>query len=108
MALLTVQDITLAGVAQSAVAAAATDTFPNDGRTFVEVINGGGSDDIITFTTPATVQGVAIADPTVTVAAGARKCIGPFPTSIFNDASGLVTMANSFITSVTTRVMRLP
>lgn len=107
MAALSVTQISAAGITDALVAAAAGgDTFANDGRVFFEVLNGGSSI-TVTFTTPATVQGEPIADRAVTVAGGARKKIGPFPTDIFNDANGLVSVAYSAVTSVTVAAYRL-
>lgn len=109
MAELTVQNISITGLeATFASAAGGGDTFKNDGRTFFEVNNGSGGDITLTFTTPGTVQGVAIADPTVVVTAGERRHIGPFDPSIFNNSSGLVAVGYSGVTSLTVAAIRLP
>lgn len=109
MATLTVQDIALAGLAPTyAAAAGGGDAFANAGKTFFHAKNGGGGSITLTFTTPATIEGVAIADPTVTIDAGAEKMVGPFPPSVFNDANGRVAVAYSGVTSVTVAAFRLP
>jgi len=95
MATLSVQTIALAGITPSfAAVAAGGDEFPNDGSTYVEVVNSSAANTYtLTFTTPATVEGVAIADPTVAIAISSRKKIGPFPVSVFNNSSGRVAVA---------------
>ncbi len=93
MATLTVQSIVLAGATPTfAAAAPAGDAFPNDGNTYVEILNSSGANSYtVTFATAATVeQGIAIADPTVTVGTNGRKKMGPFKPGIFNDTNGRV------------------
>lgn len=109
MALLTVQDVTRAGVAQTYAAVAASDTFANNGKCFVHVKNAGGSSDTVGFTAFNTVDGAAVAGKTVTVGATTGdKMIGPFPPEIYNDPeTGLMTITHSFTTSVTIAVLRL-
>lgn len=95
MATLSVQTIALAGITPSfAAVAAGGDEFPNDGSTYVEIVNSSGANAYtVTFTTAATIEGVAIADPTVTVGVSARKKIGPFHQAVFNNSSGRVAVA---------------
>lgn len=92
MATLSVQTIALTGITPSfAAVAAGGDEFPNDGSTYVEIVNSSGANAYtVTFTSPATVEGVAIADPTVSVAVSSRKKVGPFPVGVFNNTSGRV------------------
>lgn len=109
MALLTVQEISRAGlVATAAAAAGGGDTFPNDGRTFLRVINGGGSSITVTITTTATLGGEAVADTAVAVANGVTRDIGPFPPAIYNNDSGQVAVGYSGVTTVTVAAIRLP
>lgn len=108
MATLTVQQVTLTGVTPTFVAAAAGgDVLTNDGNTVIYVKNGGGSPITVTVTTPASILGVAIADPQVSVTNGSEKVIGPFPPEIFNDANGQVALAYSAVTSVTIAVVKV-
>lgn len=95
MATLSVQTIALAGITPTfAAVAAGGDEIPNDGNTFVEVVNSSGANAYtLTFTTSATVEGVAVADPTVAVAVSSRKKIGPFHTGVFNNSSSRVAVA---------------
>lgn len=83
---LTVQVISRSGLAPS-FAAANTDghAVPNDGRMFVHVKNASGSAVTVTIQTPGTVDGMAVADRTVSVAATTgERMIGPFPPSQYN------------------------
>jgi hypothetical protein len=65
------------------------------------VINGDSNPTTVTAATPATVQGIAIADPTLVVAAGARRKWGPFDPTLFNNSSGQVAFTYSNVTSIT-------
>ena len=110
MAALTSTSSALAGTAPAPVAVSASDTIAltQFGATGVDVrvINGGGSSDTVTITDPnLTVMGSAATNPTVAVANGTTKVIF-IPLSAVNQATGLATVAHSFITSVTIEVWR--
>lgn len=114
MAVLTVQDIVQAGLAESfASAAELGDTFVDNGRqeTFIEVNNASGGAVDVTINGIPTSQVVAgigpvtVPDMVVEVGAGARKLIGPFP-SAYRTAAGVVSIAYEAVTSVTVRVLR--
>lgn len=106
MAVLAPQKIVRTGLeATYASAAAGGDLFPNSGREWVEIINGGGSDITLTVVTPGTYQGQALADDTITVTAGERRHVGPFPPEMYSNASGQVALAYSAVTSVTVAVL---
>lgn len=107
MAAYTVQTATRNGVEPTENAVAASDTFVNDGRTILVVDNGSGSELTVTITTPGTVDGLAIADKTVTVAIGDKAVIGPFPPAIYNNSDGVVTVAFNETTSVTAMCIRV-
>jgi hypothetical protein len=99
-------------VAPVAVDATNGNSFVNTGREMVEITNGGGSSITVTIVTNGTfnVNGVqyAVADVTVTIAAGASKVCGPFDKGLFNDpTTGAVQMTWSSGTSVTARVISL-
>ncbi len=101
MATIPVTSVTIAGVTDVKQAVAAGgDVVPNNGDMWVEIINGDASPTTVTAATPATIQGVAIADPTLTVAAGARRKWGPFDPGIFNNSSGQVAFTYSNSTSI--------
>ena len=46
----------------------------------------------IVISAQATYRGYALVDPTFTLAPGRSKIMGPFPTDVFNDSSGNVTV----------------
>lgn len=110
MAALTVQQITVAGVQQSlAAAAGGGDTFVNDGnRTFFIADNASGGAITLTFDDTGSVapQGATAfnADVDVSVGAGTRYIIGPFPKSRFGDT---VAVTYSGVTSLTVGAMRI-
>jgi hypothetical protein len=106
-ATLSVVTVLNSGVLPTPVAVSASDVFDNGGNEFVRVINSSGGT-TCTFTTPATVEGVAVSDPAVALTAGQSKMVGPFKTGIFNDANGRVTVACSPTANTTIEVWRLP
>ena len=57
---------------------------PNDGRTFLHVKNG-ATDVAVTIQTPGTVDGLAVTDRVVTVAATSEEFIGPFSRNDYGD-----------------------
>lgn len=76
----------------SAVAAGQTYTFDNTERTIVMLLNAATStaavDNVITFQTPSTVVGLAVADQTVSLnGAGAYKVVGRLLRTAFNAGS---------------------
>lgn len=89
---ITVQTTTRAGITPSyqAIAAVNDGMFVNDGEVTLHVKNASGSTASLTFVTPATVlsDALAVADATGSVADGAEKVFGPFPTAWFNQPSG--------------------
>ena len=109
MATLPVNQISPAGLTDAVQAAAGGgDVFPNTGREWVEVINGGGAPITVTITPQATLNGLTISPLAVVVANGARRKIGPFDPGIFNNSSGNVALAYSAVTSVTVGAYRHP
>ena len=113
---LTIYDIIRAGTlaTKNMVAPTAThgNKILNDGKTFLYVVNGSGSPITVTINTPNTVDGVAIAELVVSIAAtgdagGAdKKFIGPF-TTIFNQSDGYVWAVCSAVGTVTIGAFRL-
>jgi len=110
MAVLTIQEITRAGVGPTfAAAAGGGDSFPNDGRTMCEVKNAGGGAITLTVVTQITVDGKAVADDAISVpATTGDRMVGPFPPEIYNDVNGRVNLTYSGVTSVTVGAFRLP
>lgn len=110
MALLAVQEITLAGLAPTYSAVSASDTFVPDDRTWLHVKNAGGSADTVGIATPVTYRGQAVADAGGSVpATTGDRMFGPFPTQDFADpTTGLATVTHSFTTTVTAAVVKAP
>jgi len=115
MATLSIQTITEAGLAPSLGAAGGSgDVFPNTGREFLMVENGGGSSVTVTIeaqVTTARAPGmgtVTKGDAGGAVAAGETKLFGPFPPRAFNNADRRVEVTYSGTTDVTVAAIRLP
>lgn len=109
MATLTVQEISRSAITPSyGAAAGGGDQFPNDGRTYLHIKNGGGSSITLTIATQLTVDGKAVADDAITVTNAQERVVGPFPPGIYNDANGMVQLTYSGVTSVTVGAFRLP
>jgi hypothetical protein len=91
---LVVQDIVRTGLdlraAESTVVTADTYYMPNDGRTKLNVRNATGFACTVTIETPATVDGLAVADRTVSVADNKEFLIGPWPIDTYSNSSGNV------------------
>lgn len=109
MAVLAVQNITRAGVTATMTAAAGGgDSFTAGRRTFLQVVNNGGGSITITFATPGTILGdIPVDDLAVSVGAGVRMMIGPFPPDFFADSAGLAQVTYSGVTSVLVGVFAL-
>jgi len=102
MALLTVQQVTATGTVITFVSAAAGgDTFSNDGKTELEVVNGGASTITLTIVAQNACNQGTLHDGGGTIGAGVTKRFGPFDRQRFNDSSGLVHATYSAVTSVT-------
>ena len=71
------------------------------------VTNGSGGALAVGATTPGTVDGLAIADLSVSIADGVKKAIGPFPRSVYNDSDGDVTVTFDATSSVTAQCLKI-
>lgn len=112
MAVLTIVEPTLAGVADSLVAAAGGgDSFVNNGLVLFVVNNGSGGALTVTFDDPNSQNPGAATqfnpDVAVAVPAGQRRTIGPFPPFRFNDPNGRVNVTYSGVTSLTVMPLRV-
>lgn len=114
MAALTVNSVSIDGVAVTlAAAAGGGDTFVNDGNTIFVVSNGGGGSITVTFdvrpTAIRTASGapVDVSDKAITVAAGATKYVGPFPPELYNNSSQVVSVSYSGVSSVTVAPLKI-
>lgn len=109
-ATLTVVDCVRSGVANTVTAAIAEGAkFANDGQTFLYCLDTVGNA-VLTFKTPGTVDGLAIAEMTATVVADATAgaLIGPFPPSIYNQSDGTVHVTPDDHTSLGYVPVRVP
>jgi hypothetical protein len=112
MATLTVNPVTTAGFRDDnalVAAAGGGDAFSPGADTFVRVSNGGGSPITVTFATPGTIGGLAIADAGGTVTNAQSRLFGPFPPELYADpTTGLVTTTYSGVTTVTIGAFKIP
>jgi hypothetical protein len=99
----TTNGVNLVGVS----AAGGGDVFPNTGSEVVVIKNGSGSPITLTVVTPATVDGLAVADLTASIGAGETRMVGPFPTAVYSDGSGNVSLTYSAVTTVTLAVVKV-
>ena len=80
--------------------------FPNSGREYVLIKKGAGAVDV-TIPTPRIVDGLAVADRTVTVAGNSEVVLGPFDRAVYNDTDGKVAMEFDSITTLSVALLRL-
>ncbi len=110
MAVLTVQQVALAGLNPSyAAAAAAGDSFANDGRIVLHVKNANASSRTVTVTSqkPAT-PGLAPSNNAVSIpATTGERLIGPFDPNVWNDANGNAQITYSSETGLTIAAIRV-
>lgn len=84
------------------------DAFAPGMDTLIRVNNAGGGAITVTFATPGTVAGNAIADGGGTVTNGQSRLFGPFPPDQYADpVTGLVTTTYSGVTSVTVGAFKI-
>lgn len=106
MAAITPQSVSRAGAAVTfAAASGGGDTAPVSDSNVLLVKNGDGSAHTFTLTTTQSVLGNAVADVTLSVAAGATAAIRLGPKSLYADANGNVAVAYSAVTSMTVAVL---
>ena len=110
MATLSVERITYTGLAAAySAAAGGGDKVPSGDRNFLHFKNGDASPTTVTISTPGTVDGIAIDDPQVIVAATGEAFFGPLPRGTFGDSadSNLVSISYSSVTSLTVAAVQL-
>jgi hypothetical protein len=108
MATLTVQNCAITGLAPTYTAVSASDVFTNDGRTVIYIKNAGGSPDTVGIDSVVACNQGFDHDGGGSVTNGTEKVFGPFDQTRFNNSNGQVTVTNSFLTSVTCAVIKLP
>lgn len=60
----------------------------NDGTVWIEIVSSDAGAQTVAFKLPGLVDGQALADKVVSVAAGATAIAGPFPISSYNQSDG--------------------
>lgn len=90
-----------------AAASADGDFFANTGKEVLAVTNASADPVDVTVESTAEVDGQAVADLVITVAAGATKFIGPFPKGIYNDDDDNVNVSYSLETDLTVAAFSL-
>jgi hypothetical protein len=108
MAALATQTVSHTGLAVAfSAATSGGDTCATGSGLVLLVKNGDASSHSVTLATPGTVDGLAIADRTVAVAAGVTAMI-PLPDLYRDPATGLCSLTYTAVTSVTVAVVRVP
>jgi hypothetical protein len=95
---ITVNTITRAGSAPVTEAAGDNtngNSFPNNGATWLECTNGGGSAATVTVAYPAKVDGQTVPAKSYSLAASAKARIGPFPPAIYGNTVVVTASASS-------------
>lgn len=85
---ITVNTITRAGAAPVTEAAGDNtngNSFTNNGATWLEVTNGGGSAGTVTVAFPQKVDGQTVPVKSYSLAAAAKARIGPFPPAVYGN-----------------------
>jgi hypothetical protein len=102
MATLAIQPVAATGTALSfAAATSGGDKCHVGDRSFLIVKNGSGASVTVTLATSETVDGFAVADNAVAVAAGAQTVIGPVERELYAATDGLCAITYSASASVT-------
>ena len=110
MAVLTVQNISRAGLDVTAALAAADsegDSWGNTGTEYLAVNNGSGSSITVTLAYQKQFDGASATNRTVAVAAGRLALIGPFPQHLYNASNQRASVTYSSVTSVTVAAVRM-
>ena len=80
----------------------------NNGRTFLHFKKSAAVDAVVTVETPITVDGLAVAERTITVpATTGDRFIGAFPTRVYNDSVGDLRFTLDDVDGVTVAVLRI-
>jgi len=84
--------------------------FANDGRTFLEVVSSDAGSQTVAFEIPTPSSGTdgqSVTSLSVTVAAGATRYVGPFPTAIYNQTDQTVFVDPSVSTTLKFRAYKI-
>ena len=109
MALLTVYPISMTGDAKAYVAcdAALSDTFPNDGRTFLHFKNTNAAGRTVTASSQRPCDQGTVHNQTCAVAATTGdEMMGTFSPTRYNNASGIATVTYDAVAGMTVAALR--
>jgi hypothetical protein len=108
MATLTLQTLDRDGLNPSfASADVGGDQFANTGKEFVYLKNDDGSSKTVTLVIQATIDGQAVINRTVIVAATDIMLVGPFPVGDYNDSNDVMQLTYSDVTSLSVAAIQL-
>lgn len=106
---LTPQVLDVAGITPSYTSLATADTYliSNNGRVQLHFKKTGAGDAIITYITPPTIDGLAIASRTDTVVATTGdRMVGKFKPSVYNDENGDMSFTSDEETAISVAVIQ--
>lgn len=108
MATLTVASTSRTGLDMAGVTPGGSgDEWLNTGVEMIQVYNGSVASINVTLDIKSTVDGAAVTDPVVAVAAGATKIMGPFPPAYYTDSStGLAKATCSATATITIKAFK--
>lgn len=103
MAELTVRNILITGLVKAALdAVSLSDTFDNDGKTYLEIANASGGALTVTINGQVDFQHGVSSTKTVTIPDTETHLVGPFPERFYNtDGANEVAVDYSTLTTVT-------
>jgi hypothetical protein len=109
MATLTPQTLTKAG-SQPSLAACASggDEFANSGNTIILITNANASSRTLTIVSQATMDGLAVADRSVTIPGTDDTFITDLDKNVYNDTNGRVQLTYSTEVDLTIAILDLP
>jgi hypothetical protein len=108
VALLTAQQITIAGTTPTYTTVTASDTCVPDDRQFLHDLNTNAGADSLVVVVPGTYLGQAIPDVPITVpATTGTNMIGPLNAALADPTTGLITITHTVTTTNTSALMRI-
>lgn len=109
---LAVSTLTTSGLAEAHVAANADGNYvqDNDGWIFLDLSNHNASTVVVTvqYNSNMSIDGVQIADRTISVPSGVSYWAGPFPPNVYNDGDNRLQIRYSDATNFSCLPFRLP
>ncbi len=87
-------------------AAVGGDEFVNTGSELLIIENGDAASMTLTVVTQIMVDGEDLDDKEISVPAGERHLLGPWPENVYNDENGKVQLTYSSVTSLTVGVLK--